>query len=391
MSGDVQVGFEPVREAFLAAQAGDEGGAQLAVYHRGELVVDLWAGRDPIGGADFSGESITVLMSVTKGLVATCANMLRERGQLDVDRPVVEYWPEFTGKDEVTVGHLLSHRAGLSDFDPDDGIGMAELIDWDRCVGSLAAMAPLWTPGAAFKYHAFTWGFPVGEVIRRVTGMSVGSYFAQEVAGPLGLDLWIGLPSSQDHRFVPEFVRSPAQTFDEVAAPYVELGIDLSDRLVRAAIGTALLGGVTVDGTNSPAARRAEFPSAGGIGNARSLARMYAATIAPVDGVRLLAPETVESAIRPLNDDLDPPSPLDLLPGQVPIRMGLGFERPRAGTPMLGPGSFGHAGAGGRLGFADPDAGVAVGYVCTNMLWDVPRGADDRWVPWMAALHKVLD
>src|SRR3979411_1517290 len=148
VAGEVASGFEPVREAFEKAQATDEGGAQLAVYRHGRLVVDLWAGSDPIGGRPFTGDSLTILMSVYKGLVATCANLLRERGTLDVDAPVAEYWPEFAaaGKDRITVAHLLSHRAGLSDFDPDAGI--IDFLDWDRCVTALAEMTPLWQPAA---------------------------------------------------------------------------------------------------------------------------------------------------------------------------------------------------------------------------------------------------
>ena len=390
MTGHVHPGFEPVREAFHAAQAADEGAAQLAVYRHGTLVVDLWTGADPIGDATVTGDSVTVLMSVTKGLVSTCVHLLRQRGLLDVDRPVADYWPEFAGKERITVAHLLSHQSGLSDFDPDAGIGMAELLDWERCVGSLAAMTPLWTAGAHFKYHSLTWGYLVGEVILRITGMCVGQFFAKEVAAPLGLDLWIGLPSTEDHRFVPEFTPARPYTEEMVAGQFTKQGLDVTDRLVRAVIGSMVTGGASVTGLNGPAGRAAEVPAANGIGNARSVAKMYAATIGTVDGVRLLAPETVESARRPRTDELGPPAPLDLLPSSAPMRAGLGYELARPGNPMFGAGSFGHAGAGGRLGFADPESGIAVGYVCTNMLWDHTKGPDARWLPWTAALHDVL-
>jgi CubicO group peptidase (beta-lactamase class C family) len=199
--GQVAPGYESVRDAFDAAQAADDGAAQLAVYRDGRLVVDLWTGHDPVGHTIVTGDSITLLMSVTKGLVSTCAHILVERGQLDMDSPVTRYWPEFG--DGVTIADLMTHRSGRSDFDPDDGIGMGELLNWDRCVTALAAMDPLWTPGSACKYHSLTWGYLVGEVIRRITGSTVGRFFADEIAQPLGLDLWIGLPGSADHRFLP--------------------------------------------------------------------------------------------------------------------------------------------------------------------------------------------
>jgi CubicO group peptidase (beta-lactamase class C family) len=390
MSGHVRPGFEPVRDAFYAAQEADEGAAQLAVYHNGTLVVDLWTGHDPIGHQPFGPDSLTILMSVTKGMVATCAHLLRQRGLLDIELPVVEYWPEFVAKDQITVAHLLTHQSGLSDFDPDDGIGMGELIDWERCVGALAAMSPLWTPGSAFKYHSLTWGYLVGEVIRRITGMSVGQFFAKEVAEPLGLDLWIGLPSSEDRRFVPEFARFAALTADQLAGRFTKAGIDPTSRLVRAAIGSMLTGGDTVDGLNARLARAAEIPGANAIGNARSLAKMYAATIGTIEGVRLLEPNTLDEARQPTNAELTPPPPMDRLPNPSPMRVGLGYELSHSGNPMLGPGSFGHSGAGGRLGFAHPERGIAVGYSCTNLLWDYTKGPDDRWLPWTAALHDVL-
>ncbi|HEX4725348.1 MAG TPA: serine hydrolase domain-containing protein [Pseudonocardiaceae bacterium] len=390
MSGQVQPGFEPVRAAFEAAQANDEGGAQLAVYQHGSLVVDLWTGSDPISRKPFTPDSVTVLMSVTKGMVSTCVHLLRARGQLDVDAPVTRYWPEFADDGQLTVAHLLTHRSGRSDFDADEGIGMAELLDWDRCVGALAAMTPQWTPGAYFKYHSLTWGYLVGEVVRRVAGMSVGQFFAKEVAGPLGLDMWIGMPSTEDRRFVPEFARWSALTGEQIESQFAKQGLDVTDRLVRAVIGSMLAGGATVDGLNARLARSAEIPAANGIGNARSLAKMYAATIGTIDGVRLLEPDTIAAATRPMTDGLGPPPPLNLLPPSEPMRVGLGYELARKGNPMLGPTSFGHAGAGGRLGFADPDSGIAVGYVCTNLLWDHTKGPDDRWVPWTAALREIV-
>jgi CubicO group peptidase (beta-lactamase class C family) len=250
-------------------------------------------------------------------------------------------------------------------------------------------MTPLWTPGSAFRYHSLTWGYLVGEVIRRITGMSVGRFFAKEVAEPLGLDLWIGLPSGEDRRFVPEFARSRSLTAEQITGVFAKAGIDATSRVVAAAIGSMVTGGDTVDGLNSRIARAAEIPSANGIGNARSLAKMYAATIGTIEGVRLLEPNTLDEARQPRTDGLTAPAPMNRLPSTSPMRVGLGYELSRSGNPMLGPGSFGHAGAGGRLGFAHPESGIAVGYVCTNLLWDYAKGPDDRWLPWTTALGDV--
>jgi CubicO group peptidase (beta-lactamase class C family) len=146
-------------------------------------------------------------MSCGKGVTATCAHLLVERGLLDLDAPVAHYWPEFAanGKANIPVSYLLSHRAGLPSFPPESGIALNKELDWNHCVTALAEMKPLWTPGTAFRYHQFTYGYLVGEVIRRITGKTVGRFFAEEVAGPLNLDLWIGLPQHEEHRVAPVF------------------------------------------------------------------------------------------------------------------------------------------------------------------------------------------
>jgi CubicO group peptidase (beta-lactamase class C family) len=392
VSGDVHPGFQPVREAFGAAQEHDAGGAQLAVYLHGRPVVDIWAGTDPIGGQPYTGDSVSVLMSVSKGLVATCVHMLGQRGALNVETPVAEYWPAFAahGKDRITIADLLSHRAGLNGFDPDSGIGIGELRAWDRCVTSLAGMAPLWTPGSAFQYHAFTQGYLLGEVIRRITGITVGQFFADQIAGPLGLDLWIGLPESEEHRFVRQFSEWHLHTIEEATAELAGDGVDMASRLGRAVAVTTVIGDECVDGLNTRAAHVAEVPAANGIGTARSLAKMYAATIGEIDGVRLLAPETVARVRIPQTDELGPPPPFDRIPDAHPSRFGLGYDLPRPAIPMFGDGSFGHAGSGGRVGFAHPESGLAVGYTCTNMMWEPAKGPDPRWMPWLDALRTVV-
>lgn len=420
VSGRVAPGWEAVREAFARGQADDPGAAQLAVHHHGRQVVDLASSgtgqagpvpygtgeagsapygtgeagpaphqTDSVGAAPYGTDSVGVLMSVTKGLVAVCAHLLSQRGVLDLDAPVARYWPEYAaaGKGATTVADLLTHRAGLPAFTCDaSGVGLPGLLDREGRVAELASMRPLWEPGSAFLYHALTYGHLVGEVIRRVAGVSVGAFFAAEVAGPLGLDLWIGLPEEAEHRFVPQFSVRPEPTREQISGFLAGLGLSPADPLSLALRATAAELAAATQALTTRRGRAAELPGAGGIGNARSLSRMYAALLGPVDGVRLLSPQSVDRARTPSNEHLAPPPPLDGGDGSGRSRFGLGFELPRPGLPMLGEGSFGHAGAGGRLGMACPGSGLAVGYVCTAMSWEPAAGPDPRWTEWTAAV-----
>ncbi|MFI7002803.1 serine hydrolase domain-containing protein [Nocardia sp. NPDC050175] len=390
VQGTVDTGFEAVRAAFEIAQANDEGAAQLCVYRHGRPVVDLWTGQDPISGKPWDATSLVVLMSVSKGLTATCVHMLVERGQLDLDAPVRDYWPEFAanGKATITVAEVLSHRAGLSSFDPEYGIGPTQLTDWPTCVAALESMTPLWQPGTAFYYHSLTLGYLAGELIRRVTGKSVGDFLAAEVAGPLGLDLWIGLPEREEHRVVPQFTRQTGPTADQVRAVLTQLGIDVEARLVRASLATLATKDEGIEMLNTREGHAAEVPSGNGIGNARSLARMFAATIGEVDGIRLLSSATVDRARQPQTLDLSSPPPLHVIP--TTHTFAYTYEVPSVTRPMLGAGSFGNVGTGGRIAFAHPESGVAVGYTCTNMTGDNTAAPDPRWVPWTAALQEAL-
>ncbi|MFB8281989.1 serine hydrolase domain-containing protein [Nocardia colli] len=390
VDGTVERGFEAVRDAFAQAQAEDEGAAQLCIYRHGRPVVDLWAGQDPISGKAWDGESASVLMSVSKGVTATCVHMLVERGQLELSAPVREYWPEFAagGKAGVTVAELLAHRAGLPGFDPAAAIGAQELTDWSMCTDALAAMTPLWQPGTAFYYHSITWGYLAGELIRRVTGKSVGDFLAAEIAGPLGLSLWIGLPETEEHRVVPQFSRKEQPTAAQVASVLANIGIDVEAPLIRTLLATVETREDGVALLNTREGHAAEVPAGNAIGNARSLARLYAATIDEVDGVRLLSPQTVDRARQPQTDGLRGPAPLDILP--ITHRFANGYEINGPAHAMLGDGSFGHIGTGGRLTFAHPESSVALGYTCTNMIWEDVAGPDPRWLPWMAALQEAI-
>jgi len=392
VAGTVEKGFERVREGFAEGQASDEGGAQLCVYRNGKKVVDLWGGRDRVRNRPYTDQTIAVMMSCSKGAVATSAHMLVERGLLDLDAPVTKYWPEFgqAGKEDVPVSFLLSHRVGLNSFEPKSGVGPRDLLDWQRCTSALARMEPLWQPGTAYMYHAVTYGYLVGEVIRRVSGKMPGQFLADEIAKPLALDLWIGLPQDKEHRVAPHFSDRPSVTLEQWSGLLKGFGIDTESRVGQAMMHMITGTDEAIEMINRPEGHAAEIPAANMIGDARSLARMYAATIGEVDGVRLLKRETMERARRPQTDGLKGPGDFAKLPNPDPQRLALGYELNRGIEPMLGEGSFGHAGAGGRMGFAHPESGIAVGYVCNNMLWDGVRGPDERWLPWTKALNEIV-
>ena len=239
-------------------------------------------------------------------------------------------------------------------------------------------------------YHAVTYGYLVGEVIRRVSGKTPGQFLADEISKPLGLELWIGLPESEESRVAQHFTDRPTMTLEQWKGLLAGFNIDVDSRISQAMMHMLIATDEAIEIINTRKGHAAEIPAANMIGNARSLARMYAATIGEVDGVRLLKRETMERARKPQTDGLKSPGDFAKLPNPDPQRLALGYELNRRVEPMLGDGSFGHAGAGGRLGFAHPESGFAVGYVCNNMLWDGIRGPDDRWVPWTKALNDII-
>jgi CubicO group peptidase (beta-lactamase class C family) len=388
----VAPGYEKVRDAFVDAQAQDRGGAQLCVYRHGEKVVDLWGGRDTVKDRPYTDRTITVCFSVSKGATATMAHMLSERGQLDFDKPIAHYWPEFAqnGKAKITVADAMAHRAGLNSFDPDDDIRVQDLTRWTRATDAVAKMAPLWEPGTAMSYHALTYGYIVGEVIRRITGKMPGAFFADAITRPLELDLWIGLPDSEEYRVAPHFSESPGLNAEQITGLLTAFGIDTTTRNARATIKGAVDIGGGMAFINSREGHAAQIPAGNMIGNAASLARMYAATIGAVDGVRLLKPQTVKHAMELQTGGLKAPGDFARLPAPSPHVYGLGYQLTRMAAPMLGEGSFGHDGAGGRIGFAHPASGIAVGYVCNAMPWDGQTGPDARWVPWTKALMEIV-
>jgi CubicO group peptidase (beta-lactamase class C family) len=357
--GTTAPGFEAVRDAFADnLESGRDVGAAFAAYHRGRKVVDLWGGMaDPTTGRPWEEDSIVLVFSTTKGATALCANMLAERGALDVNAPVARYWPEFAqgGKAEIPVKFLLSHQAGLAWIDGE--MGLEEALSWEPVVSALARQKPHWEPGERHGYHATTYGWLVGEVIRRITGTSVGTFFRGEIAEPLDLDFWIGLPEDEEPRVVPLIPFELPDGSDLMEAMDAFLGSD-------SAIGKALTapGGALDDKVwNLRAVRAAEVPAANGVTDARSVARMYASMIGETDGIRLLSPHQLKRATTQLTR-----GPNAVL-FDLDIQFGLGFMVPSELIALGGPSSFGHFGAGGSVGWADPDAGLAVGYVMNRM------------------------
>lgn len=387
--GHVQEGWGKVAEVFRANFEGTPGevGAACCVYVDGRPVVDLWGGlaaRE--ANRPWNEDTLALVASTTKGATAICAHLLVQRGQLELDAPVVKYWPEFgaAGKEHIPVRWLLSHQAGLPVVD--GPLTFEDACAWHPVIRALEAQKPEWPPGTEHVYHGMTFGFLVGELVRRITGKSLGTFFAEEVAAPLGLSAWIGLPEAQEGR-VAQIEYAAPFSLEELTAGMIEttgLERDTVIAWMNAVWGpdsiqarAGQLGGAfdhTSGYMNTRAFRAAEFPFGNMFTDARSLARMYAATVSNVDGVRLLNPATVEKMTAVHTDKTRmhglPPG-LDV-PANRSFYMSLGFWRACPPMPLVGPGSFGHPGSGGSIAFADPDAGVGFGYI-TN-LWSFRIG-----------------
>ncbi|MGH2602735.1 MAG: serine hydrolase domain-containing protein [Dehalococcoidia bacterium] len=343
--------FASVRDAM--AQNFDNGsdvGASVAVTLDGELVVDLWGGHaDEACTTAWEEDTITNVWSTTKTMTALCALMLADRGEIDLHAPVARYWPEFAaaGKGAVEVRHLLGHTSGLSGWQ--EPVTVETLCDWERATSLLAAQEPWWEPGSASGYHAFTQGYLVGEVIRRVTGRTVGQFFAAEVAGPLGADFHIGLDPSNFGR-VANVIPPP---------PLPVAGLDPTSVAVRTFVSAPL--DATVAWTE--AWRRAEIPAANGHGNARSvaIAQSVLACGGEVGGRRFLSAEGCEAVFE------QQAYGTDLVLG-IPLRFGMGYGLSSAELPMgTGERVCFWGGWGGSLIVADLDARMTVAYVMNRM------------------------
>lgn len=390
IEGTCEPRFARVREEFERnfAERG-EVGASVCVMLDGEPVVDLWGGQaDPTSGRAWDRDTIGHVWSATKGATALCAHMLASRGRLDLNAPVARYWPEFAknGKESVLVRHLLNHQAGLPAVR--DPLPSGCFYNWSLMVDALAREEPFWRPGTRNGYHALTFGYLVGEVVRRVDGRSLGAFFRDEVAGPLGLDFWLGLPPEHEARVAPTIPAAPPGPGDPVPSFYVAA---LTDPTSVQALALANTGGYMLlpGESDSRAAHAAEIGAAGGITNARGLAGMYRALAlggAPlVDPGQLAVMGAVSSATS-----------VDAVL-LVPSRFSLGFVKTadnrylpvadREGVLMTEE-AFGHVGMGGSHGFADPRARLSFGYTMSRQ--GTGLGVNERGQSLIDAVYAAI-
>jgi len=349
VDGTCETRFEGVRKALAASlDSGADLGASVAVYLHGEPVVDIWGGyADETRSTAWERDTLTNVWSTTKTMTFVCALILADRKQLDFHAPVATYWPEFAqgGKEAVEVRHLMGHTAGLSGWE--QPIAPEQLADWELCTSALAAQEPWWEPGSASGYHALTQGYLIGEVVRRITGESIGAWFAHEVAKPLGADFFIGLPESEDRR-VSNVIPPP---------PINVEGMEVTEMLMKTFMNPPL------DATMAHQAwwRRAEIPAANGQGNARSVAAIQSVIAGKGQsaGVRLLSESGTDAIFEVQADGTD-------LAIGLPICFGMGYGLSSATMP-LGPRACYWGGYGGSLIVIDQDLDVTVSYVMNRM------------------------
>ena len=399
IQGYVADGFGGVADAFGENFAAiGEDGAAVSVYVDGILRVDIWRGHDPVLNRPLARDSLTRVASCSKGITATCLAILVEDGLLDPLERVSSYWPEFAqaGKADVTVEMVASHQAGLP-F-PTLGCGLTGLdyLRGDALTAVLAAETPWWPPGTAMAYHPVTVGALLDEIVKRATGQSISQVLQTRIAGPLGLDMWIALPEEQHHRVVPGHwvADDAADAADAVTVPAEPAGPadpaepdSYADRRERALAEHPSFEPHPMRPGEVRAAYSAQIPAIGAITDARSLARMYAATIGSVDGHRLFSEGTRRAVTRSRTAGL--PALIEQGTAGPDLDFGLGYQLSTTSMPGFGPASFGHTGAGGRLGIAHPDLGVALGYTC-NRMRNIGAGGDPRWATLIAATAHAV-
>jgi CubicO group peptidase (beta-lactamase class C family) len=363
IEGHCEPRFAAVKKEFLKNfEDGLEMGASFAATIDGKSVVDIWGGyADEAGTRPWMKDTIVNVYSTTKVMTALCALILVDRGQLDLDAPVARYWPEFAqaGKETIPVRYLLSHTAGLAGID--EPLPVHAFYDWDRVIRLLEKQVPLWEPGTQCGYHAITFGYLIGEVVRRITGKTLGTFFREEVAIPLGADFYIGVPEKEDYR-VAELI--PPPVIKPGAPGYMDP--DLMPEVARKAVGNPTLDSAFALRSRDRAWRAAEIPAANGHGNARSIARIGAALACggELNGVRLLDMVTIEKAME------EQIYSTDLVMGTT-VRYGLGVGLNCPEMPLgPNPRSFSWGGWGGSKIVIDIDARLSWGYAMNKMSGD---------------------
>lgn len=370
ISGHCAEGYEAVKEAFAEGfQEDAEMGAALSIWRDGKEVVNLHAGyAEPRKNRLWDENTTTVVFSCTKGLMSILAAQLVQEGLLDYHRPVADYWPEFAanGKDQVTVAEVLSHQAGLSALrEPAE---LADILDWHPVVKRLAEQAPLWPPGTGYAYHALTHGWLAGEILRRVSGQSVGELFRSRIGDPLKANAWIGLPDNEGGNVA--HIRCNQSLVDFWSSEQAKDAVQAPNWPYRAmTLGNALPPSLVTEdsGFNDPRLHAAEIPGAGGIATASALASVWSATVTDTMGVQLLDDAMLERAVAPVSGG----KPVFPVPGPYP-RYGMGFQLDSPARRYLTENSFGHDGAGGQVVFADKANRLSFAYITNWMI-----GIDD--------------
>lgn len=356
-SGFADERFGSVADAFSRnfAEHG-ELGAAVTVFVDGRKVVDLWGGvADGRTGRPWAQDTVVPVFSCAKGVVGLCAHLLAQQGHLDLDAPVSRYWPEFArgGKEAITCRMVLGHRAGLPVLDP--VLGFEEIAAWTPVIHAIEEQEPLWEPDTAYEYHGHVFGFLIGEVIRRVTGLTPGAYFRRAVGEPLGLRTWIGLPAGE--------MEGRARLVEAEGRPPMPGPEHLLARIVTMNGALVFPGLDEPHGWNDPALLGMELPGAGATASASGLAGLYAAAVSGIEGhERLLTPDTVTDAVGEVS------SGEGWLGFDAGARWGSGFLLDSAFRPMLGERSFGNDGAGGQFAFGDDEFGVGFAYVANRMI-----------------------
>jgi CubicO group peptidase (beta-lactamase class C family) len=390
VKGDVAAGFEPLVEAFAQVLAASDGhGGALHVRLDGQVVADLWGGHAVHGGDAlrrgvdqlWQSDTPSVIFSCTKGLVSILIGELVREGRLDLDAPVSAYWPEFDHHDKgsMPVRWLLSHRAGLPAVRQE--LELADVVDWERMVGLLAEERPLLPPGEIHQYHAVTFGWLAGEIIRRITGTGVAEFFVERIAEPLGVAAWIGIPEAELPRVAQLYSTSPPPEPLPLPPDADPALASINEKAMT--LGSAFPVDFAEEnaGFNSDEVRRAVIPGAGGIATAPALATIWSATVSNAETIRLLDDEVIADMSR----EQSAGQPAVPLPGPWQ-RWGTGFMLSSEARPFLSDASFGHDGAGGQVSFADPEYKVGFAYL-TN---DLQRSDDKRGVLLVKVLRDLL-
>lgn len=373
----VAEGFGAVADAFGRnfTDPGEDAAA-VTVFHRGRKVVDLWAGTDVVNQRPMPADGLMMVASCSKGITATVLAILVERGDLDPRERVAAYWPEFAagGKEQVTLAMVAAHTAGLPYPPLGTGLRGLDLHRGPVVTRALAGATPLWAPGAAMAYHPVTFGTLLDEIVRRATGNSIAQHVRTLIAEPLGVDMWMGLPEALIPRVVPgRWERASPMEPDDVEAHPPDSYAALRQAFLQENPP------MDPDVTNPVEVRAhytAERPAVGAITNARAMATMYAALLGPVNGVRLIGDHTLALVTQPRTDNVE--TLIESGTAGPDIRFSLGYQLASPSMPGFGPGSFGHTGAGGRLGIADPQHEIGFGYI-TSLMRNIGPHGDPRW------------